>query len=79
VIERTASEDLIVDGCCIWFEAVFDDTTILSTSPLAPLTSWGNRIYRLDRPVAAGEELRLNLRMGQLFEPSTWHVDLLGT
>jgi protein arginine N-methyltransferase 1 len=77
VIERTASADTIVDGCCIWFEAVFDDATTLSTSPLAPLTSWGNRIFRLDRPIAHGEQLRLNLHMGQLVDPSTWHVDLL--
>ena len=36
LIERTASADTIVDSCCIWFEAVFDDATTLSTSPLAP-------------------------------------------
>jgi hypothetical protein len=74
---RTASVDAIVDGCCVWFEAEFDDVTTLSTRPLAPLTSWGNRIFRLDQPVSQGEQLRLNLRMGELFEPSTWHVDLL--
>ena len=79
LIERTASVDTIVDGCCIWFEAVFDYATTLSTSPLAPLTSWGNRIFRLDQQIAAGEQLRLNLRMGQLFEPSTWHIDPLST
>ena len=77
LIERTASADAIVDGCCVWFEAEFDDATTLSTSPLAPLTSWGNRTFRLDQPIGQGEQLRLNLRMGQLFEPSTWHVDLL--
>jgi protein arginine N-methyltransferase 1 len=77
LIVRTASVDAIVDGCCVWFEAEFDDVTTLSTSPLAPLTSWGNRIFRLDQPVSQGEQLRLNLRMGELFEPSTWHVDLL--
>jgi len=77
LIERTASADTIVDGCCIWFEAEFDDATTLSTSPLAPLTSWGNRIFRLDQHIAAGEQLRVNLRMGQLFEPSTWHLDSL--
>ena len=79
LIERTAAVDVIVDGCCIWFEAEFDDATTLSTSPLAPLTSWGNRIYRLDREIAAGESLRLNLRMGRLFEPSTWQVEQLTT
>jgi len=77
LIERTASADAIVDGCCIWFEAEFDEATTLSTSPLAPLTSWGNRIFRLDQDIAAGEQLRLNLRMGQLFEPSTWYIEPL--
>ena len=77
LIERTATAGAVVDGCCIWFEAVFDDATTLTTSPLAPLTSWGNRIFRLDRQIDVGEQLRLNLRMGQLFEPSTWHVDVL--
>jgi protein arginine N-methyltransferase 1 len=75
VIERTASDDVIVDGCCVWFEAVFDDATTLSTSPLAPLTSWGNRVFRLDQAINRGEKLQLNLRMGQLFEPSTWYLD----
>ncbi|MGA9277097.1 methyltransferase domain-containing protein [Ilumatobacter sp.] len=74
LIERTAATDTIVDGYCVWFDAVFDDATALSTSPLAPLTSWGNRVFRLDREIAAGEKLRANLRMGQLFEPSTWYV-----
>jgi type I protein arginine methyltransferase len=77
LIERTASVDTIVDGCCIWFEAVFDDATTLSTSPLAPLTSWGNRVFRLDRQIVAGEQLRLYLQLGQLFEPSSWHIELL--
>ena len=77
VVERTASADAIVDGCCIWFEAHFDDETMLSTSPLAPVTSWGNRVFRLDQEVAQGETLRLDVRLGQLVEPSTWDVTTL--
>lgn len=77
VIERTASADAIVDGCCIWFEAWFDDDTVLSTSPLSPVTSWGNRVFRLDQEIARGETLRLDVRLGQLVEPSTWHVRAL--
>ena len=76
VIERTASADVIVDGCCVWFEADFDDSTTLSTSPLAPLTSWGNRMFRLDREVGQGDRLQIQLRMGQLVEPSTWRIDV---
>ena len=75
VVERVAGSDAIVDGCCVWFEAVFDDSTTLSTSPLSPLTSWGNRVFRLDREVTAGETLHLRVRMGRLVEPSTWSVD----
>jgi hypothetical protein len=53
---------------------VFDDDTVLSTSPLAPITSWGNRMYRLDQPFAKGEHLRLNVHMGRLVDPDTWIV-----
>jgi protein arginine N-methyltransferase 1 len=73
-IERTAAADAIVDGACVWFEAVFDDDVVLSTSPLAANTSWGNRLFRLDRAVSAGETMRLRLRMGQLVDASTWSV-----
>lgn len=73
-IERIASADMIVDGTCIWFEAQFDDTTTLSTSPLGPLTSWGNRLYRLDREFAKGERLRIDVHLGRLTDPDTWLV-----
>lgn len=74
VVERTATEDVIVDGCCIWFEAIFDDETVLTTSPLAPLTSWGNRVFRLDRELSRGDTLTLDVRLHELVEPSTWDV-----
>ncbi len=77
VVERTAGADAIVDGACVWFEAVFDSETTMSTSPLGPITSWGNRLYRLDTSLQAGEELRLHVHMGQLVEPSTWSVERL--
>lgn len=77
VVERTATKDLIVDGHCFWFEAVFDDETTLTTSPLAPITSWGNRMFRLDRDVAAGETVRAHVNLGLLVDPSTWSVEPL--
>lgn len=77
VIERTAAQDTIVDGVCVWFDAEFDDTTVLTTSPLAPLTSWGNRVFRLDRKIGAGKRLRLQFHMGQLVEPSSWSIAVL--
>jgi len=74
VVERTATQDAIVDGACVWFEAIFDDETTLTTSPLATNTSWGNRMFRLDRAVGAGEALRLHVHLGQLVDASTWTV-----
>lgn len=76
-IERTASTGMIVDGTCVWFEAVFDDETVLSTSPLGTNTSWGNRMFRLDQEFAAGERLRLGIHLGQLVDASTWTVSVL--
>lgn len=77
VVERVATTDAIVDGYSVWFEAHFDDETMLTTSPLAPLTSWGNRVFRLDHQVAAGETLRSHVHLGRLVEPSTWDVQRL--
>ena len=76
VVERTADVDAIVDGACVWFDAAFDDETTLTTSPLATNTSWGNRMFRLDREVVAGEALRLHVHLGQLVDASTWTVSV---
>lgn len=73
-LERVATSDAIVDGVCVWFEAEFDDSTILTTSPLAPNTSWQNRMYRLDREIPQGETLALTVEMERLVDASTWSV-----
>jgi protein arginine N-methyltransferase 1 len=77
VIERTAHADAIIDGIAIWFEARFDDETTLSTSPLDPVTSWGNRVYRVDREIARGETIRVRVGMSRLVDPNTWTVEPL--
>jgi len=74
-IERHATDDVIVDGFCVWFEAVFDEQTTLTTSPLAPVTSWGNRLFRLDHEVVAGEAVRAQVRLHEIFDASTWSVE----
>jgi len=83
-LQRVAQHDAIVDGFCVWFEAGFDTAnpdghaesgkTVLSTSPLAPVTSWGNRMFRFDEAVSAGETVGYRVDLGQLVEPSTWTV-----
>jgi protein arginine N-methyltransferase 1 len=77
VVERIAEADGIVDGVCVWFEARFDDQTTLSTSPLAPQTSWGNRLFRLDHDITAGEKIRLHVHLAQTEDPNTWTVERL--
>jgi len=74
LVERVSTVDAIVDGVCVWFEATFDDGTVLSTSPLEPNTSWGNRMYRLDREINRGNTLALRIDMGRVVDASTWSV-----
>lgn len=78
-VERTATADALVDGVAVWFEAAFpgDPTeTTLTTSPLAPLTSWGNRMFRAETGVRAGDTLSYFLHMENLVDASTWQVGL---
>jgi len=77
LVERHAGEDLVVDGYCVWFDAVFDDETTLSTSPLAPITSWGNRMFRIDYELQAGEGITARVDLGTMFDPATWSVERL--
>lgn len=77
VVERQARTDAIVDGLCVWFDTIFDDAHAMTTSPLAPVTSWGNRLFRLDQEVSAGETLRFHVDLGMLVDASTWTVEPL--
>lgn len=77
VVERTATTDQIIDGLSVWFTASFDDETSMTTSPLAPVTSWGNRMFRVDEAVVAGEKRRWHVNLGDLVRPETWSVDKL--
>ena len=77
VVAREAQSDMIVDGLCVWFTAAFDDATSLSTSPLRAPTSWGNRMFRLDEEVAAGDSHRWHVHLGNVVDPATWSVEKL--
>ena len=77
VVKREAQTDMIVDGLAVWFTASFDDVTTLTTSPLAPVTSWGNRMFRVDEQVAAGESRRWHVNLGNIVDPATWNVEKL--
>lgn len=77
VVAREATSDMIIDGLCVWFTTAFDDATTLSTSPLAAPTSWGNRMFRVDEAVSAGESRRWHVHLGNLVDPATWSVEKL--
>lgn len=77
VVERAVASDMIVDGVAIWFEASFDDETVLSTSPLAPITSWGNRMYRIDQEFTAGQTVKVGVHLRRLVDPETWMITQL--
>lgn len=77
VVKRQAQKDMIVDGLAVWFTASFDDETTLTTSPLAPVTSWGNRLFRVDEEISAGESRRWHVNLGNIVDPATWQVEKL--
>ena len=77
VVAREAHSDMIIDGLCVWFATSFDDTTTLTTSPLEAPTSWGNRMFRLDEEVEAGESRRWHIHLGNIVDPATWSVESL--
>ena len=77
VVAREAHSDMIIDGLCVWFATSFDDATTLTTSPLEAPTSWGNRMFRLDEEVEAGESRRWHIHLGNIVDPATWSVESL--
>jgi predicted nicotinamide N-methyase len=66
-----------LDGFCVYFRAVFDAETSLTTSPLGPPTSWGTRVFRGPRtPFDAGDKLRYRIDMAELANPASWTIEL---
>jgi len=75
--ERKITQSGIVDGFCIWFEAIFDEHVRLNTSPLLPPTSWGNRLLRIpERRCEAGDTLSWDLELRQLNDAATWRATI---
>ena len=75
--ERVITNAGILDGFCVWFEAIFDEEVQLSTSPLLLPTSWRSRLLRVQpRRYDVGETLSWKLDMRQLNNASTWRAIL---
>ena len=61
------------DGYCVYLDARFDEEIWFTTSPAAETTHWGAPFLRVTpREVVSGEEIRLDLRAGDLAAPATW-------
>lgn len=67
-----------LNGLNLYFEAHLDESTRLSTSPFAPLTTWGRHVRGVHRPLGVEPGQRVNLH-GRLHSPKgkqQLHVDL---
>jgi type I protein arginine methyltransferase len=79
-VTRRATRAGSLDGYLVYFRAIFDERTALSTSPDAPQTSWRNRFLRTPRrDVVPGDDLSYTVQFPDLRRPSTWSVAPLVT
>ncbi len=64
-----------MDGLCLYFEAVFDEENLLSTSPFQKRTNWANLFFRSERKhYSPGEQISVELHMPNLLKSSTWAI-----
>jgi protein arginine N-methyltransferase 1 len=72
---RPVTQAGTLDGFCVYFRAVFDDETSLTTSPVEPPTSWGTRVFRSPRTSCeVGDKLRYRIEMTDLANPAAWTI-----
>lgn len=75
--QRTVTAPGHLDGCAVWFRAIFDEATVLSTSPLEPPTHWANRLLRTpQRTVQPGDRVEYRLDLPDVLRPGTWRLAL---
>lgn len=76
-VSRTVRQAGTMDGICLFFRTLFDDDIQFSTAPDQPRTHWLNRMFRTDqREYAAGDEIRYDITMGQIWNVNTWTVSV---
>jgi protein arginine N-methyltransferase 1 len=72
---RPVTQAGTLDGFCVYFRAVFDDETSLTTSPIEPPTSWGTRVFRAPRTrYEVGDKLGYHMDMTDLANPGGWTI-----
>jgi type I protein arginine methyltransferase len=74
---RQVVQDGQFDGMVAYFEAHFDESVGLSTSPLARQTNWRNVLFRMPkRTVRNGDKLDYTVSLPDLRDFKTWKVEL---
>jgi protein arginine N-methyltransferase 1 len=64
-----------LDGFCLYFRVIFDSEVGFSTSPLAPLTHWGNRLFRTPpMRLQPGATLSYRVELDDLIDSRRWRV-----
>jgi len=75
--ERVVARAGSLDGICVYFRTLFDDDLSFSTSPLDPMTSWSNRVFRTEtREYQVGDRISYRVEMPDLAFGDTWAVTM---
>jgi protein arginine N-methyltransferase 1 len=62
-----------LDGCCFYFNTIFDEEISFSTSPLAEKTVWGSRLFTCEtKECEEGDTIRFELTINDLGDHSSW-------
>jgi protein arginine N-methyltransferase 1 len=76
-VRREVLHDGQVDGLVAYFEAGFDESVGLTTSPLQRQTNWRNVLFRMPaRKVRRGDKLDFSVSLPDLCDFKTWKVEL---
>lgn len=76
-VRRKVVRDGQLDGLVVYFEAGFDESIGLTTSPLARQTNWRNVLFRTPtRAVRRGDELSYTVTLPDLRDFASWKADL---
>jgi type I protein arginine methyltransferase len=66
-----------LDGLLVYFDAAFDESVGLSTSPLARQTNWRNVLFRMPaRKVRSGDKLNYTVSLPDLRDYGSWKVEI---
>jgi len=69
-----------LDGYCLYFRAIFDDTISFSTFPFDERTHWGVPLFRVEaQSCRKGDALDYELAIPNVRDPNTWRLAMAGS